>query len=208
MFTVWGPNGVGNAYRPIPITAPGAVRPIQRDEKKDSERRAWEMAEQDRKKESQDSAVYQKLKKSVSHQKRESIVVEQVMVSPVYTLQPSHRLTDARELVTNKNVSHIPILSEEKELVGIISEKDLLQAQLQSKNKDSTEVNPPIDSFMKSNVISALPSTSIRRVASVMFDEHISAMPVINEEGSLVGIVTRRDILKALVRHAPLKLWA
>ncbi len=60
---------------------------------------------------------------------------------------------------------------------------------------------------MVREVITASRFTDIRRIAKVMFDEHIGSMPVLDDNRKLEGIISRSDILHALVNYPPLKLW-
>lgn len=207
MFSIWNVQGIQNHYNPMPIKEPIPISIIGEDEDKEdsNERRSSEAWAKVKKK--REEKVERK-KRKFSHQKSESLLVEDVMQFPVRSLNIGDSWKSAWDLVTKQNVSHIPILSAEKKLVGILSEKDLLRVRLKSMNMLSTDDNPPISSFMKSNVISALPSISIRNVASVMFQEHIGAMPVIDDHSMLMGIVTMKDILKKLVKHTPIKMWS
>jgi acetoin utilization protein AcuB len=184
------------------------IRPVRDDEERRGQQ-AWDEAKKRKDTFSDEDKIdiKQKFKGVKYYGSKGHMVVEQVMHSPVLTLSPKDTWQAAWDVVTKKNVSHIPILLQENKLVGIVSEKDLLLLKLNSKKSLSSEDNPPIESFMRSNVISAHPSTSIRRAASVMFNEQVNAMPVIDEAQNLVGIVTQHDILRALVNHAPLKMW-
>lgn len=64
-----------------------------------------------------------------------------------------------------------------------------------------------VKDFMKSKVLTAAPTAEIRFAARVMFEEKIGALPIIEDNGALIGIVTRSDILKALVNLPPLEMW-
>ncbi len=210
MFSIWNLQGIQNRYKAPPIREPVPIEAIDGNEERDHSHKersskAWERAHEKRK-ESQDKS--KKLSEKISHQKTEGLLAEDVMQFPVRSLRMDDSWQSAWDLVTKHDVSHVPILSDEKKLVGIISEKDLLRVKLKSRNMLSTELSPPISSFMKSNVISALPSISIRRVASVMFQEKIGAMPIVDDHSMIIGIVTMKDILKGLVKYSPIKMWS
>jgi acetoin utilization protein AcuB len=53
----------------------------------------------------------------------------------------------------------------------------------------------------------AHPETLIREIVRVMFRERVGAMPIVNDTGRLKGIITRSDILRALMRHTALELY-
>ena len=57
-------------------------------------------------------------------------------------------------------------------------------------------------------MLSAHPDTEIRLIARTMFEQKIGAMPILSEEDdSMVGILTRSDILRTVVNRAPFELW-
>jgi acetoin utilization protein AcuB len=60
---------------------------------------------------------------------------------------------------------------------------------------------------MTVRVVSATPTTEIREIARVMLDEHIHAVPVLDEARRPIGILTSRDLLRGIARRAPLQLW-
>ena len=57
------------------------------------------------------------------------------------------------------------------------------------------------------NVITATPDTRIREIARLLIERRIGAMPIMDKYDNLVGIITRSDVLRAVVNHAPLELW-
>jgi CBS domain-containing protein len=60
---------------------------------------------------------------------------------------------------------------------------------------------------MSTPVPSVAPSTDIRRVARVLLDTGLPGLPVVDEQGLVVGFVSRSDILRAVVTEPPLDLW-
>jgi acetoin utilization protein AcuB len=59
---------------------------------------------------------------------------------------------------------------------------------------------------MTSQVLTAHPDTSIRDIARVFFEERIGAVPIVDRGETLVGIVTRSNILRTILNSAPLEL--
>ena len=107
-------------------------------------------------------------------------------------------MREAGELFRDKRFRHVPVVSEDSRLIGIFSDRDYLSAE-------SEELR--VGELMKTNVICARPTTEIRKIAEVLFQERIGAMPIVDENHELVGIVTRSDILCAVVNEAPLQIW-
>ncbi len=137
---------------------------------------------------------------------------EQIMSAPVTTLTPETSILEAWALFRQTRYRHIPVVDGSGRLVGIVSDRDLLRyaavnGRIPPYDDDSPEARTPIATLMKTRVLTATPDTEIRQIARVLIEQHIGAMPIMDAAGRLRGIVTRSDILRALVTHAPLELW-
>jgi CBS domain-containing protein len=100
--------------------------------------------------------------------------------------------------------------------VGIVSDRDLLATRGEGpaavdRPDASDDANGGADTTIraitKTRVLTASRETAIRQIAFVMIEQRIGAMPIIDESGHLEGIITRSDILRAVVNQAPLELW-
>jgi len=60
---------------------------------------------------------------------------------------------------------------------------------------------------MKQEVIAADPVSDIRRVAQVMQEYRLHGVPIVDERDALIGIVSRGDILRAVINDPPLDMW-
>ena len=60
---------------------------------------------------------------------------------------------------------------------------------------------------MTTPVVAAHPLTEIRRIARVMLERNVDGVPIVNDDGALIGFVSRSDILNAVVRDPPLSMW-
>jgi acetoin utilization protein AcuB len=119
---------------------------------------------------------------------------EQIMTSSVVTLAPDSTRERARELLRRFRFRHLPIVGDHGRIVGIVSDRDVAGTGI-------------LQDVMIGRVLTAEPGTSIRELARVMVEERINALPIV-ESGRLVGIVTTTDVLRAIVRGAPVELWA
>ncbi len=123
------------------------------------------------------------------------ILAMQIMSFPVVTLTPDDTLEAAWDLLNKTRFRHIPILNKEGLLVGILSDRTLLHA-LHLRGGDVK-----IKEVMTTKVISATPDTPIHRIVQLLFIERIGAMPITDEAGRLVGLITRSDILRTLLHY-------
>ena len=143
-------------------------------------------------------------------QREPAITAAQIMSSPVMSLSVNDTVETAWKLFHQKHFRHVPILSEEKKLVGIVSDRDFLSLGLDHIGNELTKAQQlasPIKNIMRTNILTTRPSTEIRIIAKVLFTENISAIPIVDEKESLIGILTTNDILKTLINRAPLTLW-
>lgn len=135
------------------------------------------------------------------------ILAEQVMTKNVIGLYPNDSLSKAWKLIYKNRFRHIPILSKKDDkLVGIVSDRGLIHevVDLEGAEGKVDGKNLRVKDVMVTNVLTARPSTEISYIAKIFIDERIGSMPIIDREDHLVGILTRSDILKTLVKLAPL----
>jgi CBS domain-containing membrane protein len=136
-------------------------------------------------------------------QRRRAWLVSDLMTRSVKTLSPEDTVFHAWNLLESTGFRHIPILSQEMKVEGLLSDRDLLRLSPEQKR----DPNLPLSSIMTKRVLTCLPETSLRLAASTMLEEGFSSLPVVNPQGVLLGILTTGDILKALVNESPLDLW-
>ena len=92
-------------------------------------------------------------------------------------------------------------------LVGVVSERNLLTAINIDGDQIVESMNRRVGQVMTTPIVAAAPVTDIRRIASVMINQDIDGVPITNDQGLLVGFITRGDILRAVVKEPPLSLW-
>lgn len=132
----------------------------------------------------------------------------EIMSSPVFTIGLDVSANDAWNEFMDKKVHHMPVLSAEGKIIGIISERDLLKKLIINDGKVETARDATVKDIMSTDVIATTPLTDIRRIAKAMLDHQIGVMPVVSGDGSIAGIITRSDILYAIIHQPELNLWA
>lgn len=129
------------------------------------------------------------------------MLVEEIMKTNVITLSANNLIKDAVKLMKQHAINHIPIVNTEKNVIGIISDRDIRDALPSVLHKvDSTE-DPqiPISSIMTKNVISAHPLDFVEELSTIFYDYKIGCVPIV-DQNKLVGIVTKTDILYTLIQ--------
>ncbi|MDY6826664.1 MAG: CBS domain-containing protein [Bacillota bacterium] len=120
-----------------------------------------------------------------------SLTAGEVASRPVFTLNSDTSLVTADELLVEHNFKGCPVL-EKGRLVGIISRRDL------RKGVRNELGHAPVKGFMTRQVITASPQDSLTDLRRLMMEHNIGRVPIVNETGKLVGIITRSDILRHL----------
>jgi CBS-domain-containing membrane protein len=138
--------------------------------------------------------------------------VESLMATQVITLPSSATVQQAWQLLAQQGVGQAPVVNLNGTLVGLVSRADLMKADalpLPNQNLDvwRTLMSQSVATVMWSPVPSVSPQTDIRRVANVLLDTGLPGLPVVDDEGVMVGFVSRSDILRAVTNDPPLDLW-
>ena len=138
------------------------------------------------------------------------MLVKHWMTTSALTVHEDISLMKASRLMKEHHVKHLPVLRKDR-LVGIISDRDIKEAQPSKATLlDVHELHYLLDRIKAKDVMTAKPySTSageiVERAANLMLEHDISALPVVNEEGELDGIVTRGDLFHAMIAISGIK---
>jgi CBS domain-containing protein len=146
--------------------------------------------------------------------------VETIMTSPVASIEPSASISQAAGSMLSRKISGLPVIRGDGTLVGIVSEGDFLRrGELDTKRKRSRWleflVSPGkaadeyvhangrrVSEVMSENVITTSRDASLEDVVELMTRHHVKRIPVV-DGAKVVGIVTRSDILRALLCALP-----
>jgi CBS domain-containing protein len=140
---------------------------------------------------------------------RETILhAHQIMSQPVVTAQLTQDIVSAWEQLREQHYHQFPVLDERQRIVGMVSERDLLQFLLIEDTQLTYIRGKTVSDVMSTQVITADPVTDVRRIAKVMLAYRLGAVPVVDERDALVGLVSRSDILRSVSNDPPLSLWS
>jgi CBS domain-containing protein len=140
--------------------------------------------------------------------------VGDVMTHDVVTVTENTVYRKVVDLLTERRVSAVPVVDEERRVVGVVSEADLLhkiefvgeeheRRVFTSRRRRRAEVKAHgllARELMSAPAITVVAGTSLTVAAKLMDDERVKRLPVVDELGRLVGIVTRSDLLRVYLR--------
>jgi len=135
--------------------------------------------------------------------------VEEIMSKRVITVNDSKTIKDCYELMQEYNIQQLPIIADSAlHLKGMISKQDITKFLFDDIDYAGQNIFKHIYDISTKNIITTDPISDIRRVAKVMLDFNLNAIPVVNSEDILVGIVSRNDIVKSVSNIPHMQLWA
>lgn len=127
--------------------------------------------------------------------KHHDLKVSDLMTTALMTINASERLDEAKIDMEVGLVRHLPVVDDRGKLVGIVSDRDVMRRGDKKRVCD----------VMSRDVVTTRPDAPAHLAASMMIDFRIGAVPVIDDDGALVGVVTLTDYV-SLARRALLGL--
>jgi len=127
------------------------------------------------------------------------------MSSPAVTITPDTALQDALKLMYEHQFRRLLVVDDRDELVGIVSERDLLYASsppatLRSRRELYDLLSDfRVQDIMTEKVITTAPDAFIEEAARLMADNKIGGLPVVDEDNHVVGVITETDVFRAFI---------
>ena len=121
-------------------------------------------------------------------------VAKEVMTKDVMSIKPSTSVIEAIDLLLENKISGLPVVDDDNNLIGIISEKDLLHILF----RENMNVKETIDKHMSKKVSAFDEDDKVTDICEFFLDSSFSRAPIVTN-GKLVGIISRRDILKCIL---------
>jgi CBS domain-containing protein len=140
--------------------------------------------------------------------------VSDVMTTAVVTVDRYTSYQEIDRLLTERRISGVPVLKMGRQVAGVVSEADLLAAEDETARqarmagtlgrrwrlRKQQHVSLTAGALMTSPAITIGPEATIPAAARLMNTHHVRRLPVVDEEGRLVGVVSRRDLLSVFLR--------
>jgi acetoin utilization protein AcuB len=124
------------------------------------------------------------------------MLIEEIMKPDVVTLLPSNTVRDALEIMLEYKIRHLPIITENQAVVGIITDRDLKEIvpSTMSDISDKNVYDIKLSEVMTKNPITAHPMDFVEESAVVFYSNKIGSLPIVSNN-KLVGIITETDLL-------------
>ena len=120
---------------------------------------------------------------------------QDIMSNNPRTVTPQTSVQEAARLMKDENVGILPVVESEgsRRLVGVVTDRDIA---LRHVAEGHASPDCPVREAMSENVASARPDTDVDDVMDLMGREQVRRVPIVDERGSLVGIVAQADIVR------------
>lgn len=116
-----------------------------------------------------------------------------IMTTNVIAVKKGTPIGKAMEILVAKNITGLPVVDNDMALIGIITEKDVLRLLFDLKNDSGI-----VEDFMTNDVVSFDQNVDIIAICEYLVSANFRRVPIVSE-GKLVGIISRRDIMKYIL---------
>ncbi len=132
------------------------------------------------------------------------MLVNDWMNTPAVTIGARAKLERAAHLMTENEISILPVMDEDK-LVGIITDRDLKRASPSNVGAPNDKqaladiARVTVGEIMSRNPVTVPPDYTLEETARALLTNNISGCPVVSHEGELIGVITKKDIFRAMI---------
>jgi acetoin utilization protein AcuB len=142
--------------------------------------------------------------------------VHDVMTPNPITIEPGAPIGTAIAVMAEQKVRHLPVVDEAGQLVGIITDRDVRSAMMApalveylspATRRRLVEIGARLEDLrvkdaMTWHPVTTGPDVSLTQAAALMFERRVGSLPVV-DGGTVIGIVTERDVVEALATTVP-----
>jgi CBS domain-containing protein len=151
----------------------------------------------------------------------DQLTVREIMTTAVITAKSDTTVRELADILAKNKISGVPVVDDNGRVLGMVSEADIilqdadlhfpyyiqflesviyLQSVHKFEERFRKQIGSKVSEIMTEEVVSVMPEQTVREVATLMADRNVNRLPV-TENGRLVGIVTRGDIVRAIAQQ-------
>ena len=118
------------------------------------------------------------------------LLVKHMMLTNVITASPSMTVKETIEMLYEKHIGCVVSIDDDKKCIGIFTERDAIRLVA-----ENVQLDQPLDNVMTKNVVTIQEDSSINETRRVICEHRIRHLPVVNQKGRLVGLLSVRELL-------------
>jgi len=122
------------------------------------------------------------------------ITIDEFMTPEPYTLRETDSIDDARKVMTEKHIRHIPVTDNDNHMLGLVTQRDVLAATEPVNVSHESDSDIRLSDIMIRNVSSIHKTGSLRQAAMYLQSHKYGCLPVVSDD-RLVGIITDTDFI-------------
>jgi CBS domain-containing protein len=129
--------------------------------------------------------------------------IDQILTREIVTVHVGQNVSDVRKIFATHGFHHVPVVSGKK-LIGIVSASDILGISVEGIGSDERSMDAYIDhqfsieGLMKKDLKTLSTKSTIADAAEVLSDGNFHAVPVVDKDEDLIGLVTSTDLIRYL----------
>lgn len=131
----------------------------------------------------------------------------EIMQEDFHVLREEQTVYDALQIILDGQQDIMPVVNSHNRIVGLFSYRQIIEMLMDDGKQAPNLKVMPIKTFIRDKVITAEPITSIRRIAVVMSQYHLSMVPIVDAYDAMVGVITLQEISKAIANDPPISVW-
>ncbi|MGC2061861.1 MAG: CBS domain-containing protein [Thermodesulfovibrionales bacterium] len=142
------------------------------------------------------------------------MLVQDVMTKDIISVQKYESILHVADILAEKNISGLPVVDKGNKVIGIITQADILSVvgiRKEHTLKDllkhmlgeplpEQKIGDIVADIMAAPAVTIKPTANIAEAAQILDEKRIRRLPVVDDKNVLIGLISRADILKAVIR--------
>lgn len=127
-----------------------------------------------------------------------SFQAKDIMTTDIFAVKEDTDIYEAIQVLIEKKISGLPVINQDNELIGLLSEKDILELLYDNNPKKNT-----VGDYMSHKIIKFQPHDSLIDICECLIKSNFRRVPIVSENKKIVGVISRRDIIEYIlkIRH-------